>query len=281
MRLLSPKPIITPSNREAEMTKEISRWLMAPAVALALAGAAPAQGEVRTETIEYSDGDTVLTGLLAWDDAAEGKRPGVLVVHEWWGLTDYVKSRAERLAGEGYVAFALDLYGDNKVTTHAEQAQEWMTQIASNIDVWTRRAQLGLDVLKSQEQVDADKTAAIGYCFGGATVMQMAYAGADLDAVVSFHGSLPPAPESVTSIAPELLIAHGRDDAFVPAERVDAFQQGLDRAGADWEMIIFSGTRHGFTNPGAGDYGIDNLVYNETADRRSWAAMKELFGDVF
>lgn len=263
------------------MTARLIRWAIALAVAYGLAGASLAGAEVKTEAIEYKDGDTVLTGLLAWDDAAAGKRPGVLVVHEWWGLNDYAKSRAEQLAGEGYVAFALDMYGGNKVTTHAEEANAWMTEIASNLDLWTRRAQLGLDVLKSQDQVDPERTAAIGYCFGGATVMQMAYAGADLDAVVSFHGSLPPAPESVTSIAPQVLVAHGRDDEFIPAEQIAAFQQGLDRAGADWEMMIFSGTRHGFTNPGAGEYGIDNLAYNETADKRSWAAMMELFGEVF
>ncbi len=263
------------------MTARLVRWMIGLFLAFGLAGALPADAEVKTKEIEYKDGDTVLTGLLAWDDAAAGKRPGVLVVHEWWGLNDYAKGRAEQLAAEGYVAFALDMYGDNKVTTHPEEANAWMTEIASNVDLWTRRAQLGLDVLKSQDQVDPARTAAIGYCFGGATVMQLAYAGADLDAVVSFHGSLPAAPESVTSIAPQVLAAHGRDDQFVPPEQVAAFQQGLDRAGAKWEMMIFSGTRHGFTNPNAGQYGIDNIAYNETADKRSWAAMMELFGEVF
>ncbi len=263
------------------MTIRFLRWATSLALAFGLLGASLALAEVKTKTIEYNDGDAVLTGLLAWDDAAEGPRPGVLVVHEWWGLNDYAKGRAEQLAAEGYVAFAVDMYGDNKVTTHPEEANAWMTEIASNVDSWSHRAQLGLEVLQYQEQVAADKTAAIGYCFGGATVMQMAYAGADLDAVVSFHGSLPPAPESVASIAPQVLAAHGRDDQFVPPEQVAAFQQSLDRAGADWEMMIFSGTRHGFTNPAAGDYGIDNIVYNERADMRSWAAMKQLFGEVF
>jgi len=236
-----------------------------------------ARAEVQTKTIEYKDGDTVLKGVLAWDDAMTGKQPGVLVVHEWWGLNDYAKSRAEALAREGYVAFALDMYGDDKVTSHGNEAGEWMKQITSNIDAWRTRAQLGLDVLKAQDNVDGGKVAAIGYCFGGATVMQMAYAGADVNAVVSFHGSLPPAPEAVTSIKPQVLIAHGRDDAFIPADRIDAFQKGLDRAGADWEMMIFSGARHGFTNPDAGAYGMDNLQYNEAADKRSWSAMLGLF----
>lgn len=266
---------------EAFMTSGLLRWMIGLTVASGLFGASLASAEIMTKTIEYQDGDTVLTGLLAWDDAAAGKRPGVLVIHEWWGLNDYAKGRAEQLAAEGYVAFALDMYGDNKVTTHADEAGEWMQQITSSIDLWTRRAKLGLDVLKSQQQVDPGRAAAVGYCFGGATVMQMAYAGADLEAVVSFHGSLPPASEAVTSIEPRILVAHGRDDQFIPAERIVAFQEGLDRARADWEMTIYSGTRHGFTNPGAGEYGIDNLAYNETADQRSWAAMLRLFGEVF
>ena len=247
---------------------------------VAVAGAA-AQAAVKTKTIEYQDGGTKLKGVLAWDDAAGGKRPGVLVVHEWWGLNDYAKSRAVRLAEEGYVAFALDMYGDDKVTSHGNEAGEWMNQITSNIAAWRSRANAGLAVLKSQPQVDAGKVAAIGYCFGGATVMQMAYAGADVKAVVSFHGSLPPAGEDVTSIRPRVLVAHGRDDAFIPAERIVAFQAALDRAKADWEMTIYSGTRHGFTNPDAGSYGMENLAYNKTADERSWAAMMRLFGEVF
>jgi dienelactone hydrolase len=223
----------------------------------------------------------VLTGHLAWDDAVVGKRPGVLVIHEWWGLNDYAKGRAEALAKAGYVAFALDMYGGGKATAHGKEAGEWMKQITANVEGWRRRAMAGLEVLRAQAQVDGDKVAAIGYCFGGATVMQMAYGGADLDAVASFHGSLPPAPESVGAIKPRVLVAHGRDDKFIPADRIVAFQDGLDRIEADWEMTIYSGARHGFTNPGAGAYGMDNLAYNETADTRSWAAMLKLFGEVF
>ena len=250
--------------------------VLAAPLALALA-TAPANAEIKTKTIEYKDGDTVLTGLLAWDDAASGKRPGVLVVHEWWGLNDYAKSRAEKLAAEGYVAFALDMYGDGKVTNHPDQAGAWMKEITANAEDWTRRAQLGLDILKSQDQVAGGSLAAIGYCFGGSTVMQMAYAGVDLKAVASFHGSLPPAPESATSVQPRVFVAHGRDDAFIPKERVLAFQDGLDRVGATWDMTIYSGTRHGFTNPDAASYGLDNLQYNARADKESWAAMLMMF----
>ena len=259
----------------------LNGWGLGLATAIGIFAATQAGAEIQTKTIAYKDGDVGLTGVLAWDDAIQGPRPGVLVIHEWWGLNDHAKGRAMQLAKEGYVAFALDMYGDKKVTTHGKQAGEWMKQITSNIGLWKRRAELGLDVLQSRNQVDKGRVAAIGYCFGGATVMQMAYGGSDVKAVVSFHGSLPPAPENVETIKPRVLVAHGRDDKFIPADRITAFQAALDRIGADWEMTIYSGTRHGFTNPGAGEYGIENLAYNETADRRSWAAMIKLFGEVF
>jgi dienelactone hydrolase len=228
---------------------------------------------IQTETVEYKDGETILKGHLVYDDSLEGKRPGVIVVHEWWGLNDYAKKRTEMLAELGYVAFAVDMYGDDKVTSHAPDAKGWMQQITSNVDAWRARAQAGLDVLKSSERVDVDKLAAIGYCFGGATVMQMAYAGADLDAVVSFHGSLPPAPEGA-EIEASILAAHGSADSFVPLETVDAFEQSLNAADADWQLVVYGGARHGFTNPGAGDYGMDNLEYDAEADQRSWALMQ-------
>ena len=259
------------------IARRVTAWLGMHAVVVAFLGALPAAAEVKTKAISYQDGDTALSGLLAWDDAISGKRPGVLVVHEWWGLNDYAKSRAEALAAEGYVAFALDMYGTGKVTDHPGEAGAWSKEITANLDAWVRRAQAGLDVLKSQDSVEADRLAAIGYCFGGSTVMQMAYADAPVQAVVSFHGSLPPPPESVTAVKPRVLVAHGRDDDFIPPQRVIAFQQGLDRVEADWEMTIYAKTRHGFTNPEAGSYGIDNLAYNETADRRSWAATLRLF----
>lgn len=236
--------------------------------------------ELQSETIEYQDGVTTLKGHLVYDDAIADKRPGVLVAHEWWGLNDYAKRRAEMLAELGYVAFALDMYGDDKVTGHAPDAQGWMEQISGNVDAWRARAMAGLEVLKANERVDADKLAAIGYCFGGATVMQLAYAGADLDGVVSFHGSLPPAPAGAR-IKPKVLAAHGFDDGFVPAEKVAAFEQSLAAVGADWQLMVYSGARHGFTNPDAGDYGIDMIQYNPEADARSWALMQGFLDEVF
>ncbi len=240
------------------------------------------QAAVKTETVEYKDGDTSLTGYLAYDDAVDGKRPGIIVVHEWWGLNDYARERAEMLAELGYVAFAVDMYGDKKVTEHANEAKGWMTQITENIDAWQKRALLGLDILKKHELVDPSYTAAIGYCFGGATVMQMAYAGADLDGVVSFHGSLPPAnEEQQKKINTRILVAHGNADSFIPADRVAAFKDGLEKSGADWQMVTYGGARHGFTNPDAAKYGLEGVAYNEKADRRSWALMQSFFEEIF
>ncbi len=240
-----------------------------------------AQAEIKTKIITYMDGDVTLKGLLAWDAAENGKRPGILVVDEWWGLTDYAKNRARRLAAAGYVVFAADMYGDGKTTNDPKQAGKWMKQVTGNIGLWNRRAQLGLDVLKANPNVDGGKLAAIGSSFGGATAIQMAYAGHDVKAVVSIASGLFPAPESVTVIKPRVLVFHGRDDTFVPADRIKAFKAGLDRAKADWEMIIYSGTRHSFTNPAANSRGIENLAYNEMAAKRSWVAMTTLFDEVF
>jgi dienelactone hydrolase len=241
-----------------------------------------AWAEVKTKTVGYRDGDVELQGFLAWDDAVKGKRPGVIVVHEWWGLNDYAKKRAEMLAKLGYVAFAIDMYGKGKVTDHPDQASAWMKQIADNAAAAQKRALLGLDILRRNALVDPTRIAAIGYCFGGATVMQMAYAGADLAGVVSFHGSLPVATdEQGRQIKAKILVAHGSADSFVPRERVAEFQQALDKAGADWQMITYGGARHGFTNPGADKYGVENIRYNKNADIRSWQEMRQFFADIF
>jgi dienelactone hydrolase len=242
-----------------------------------------ASAEIQSKEIEYDDNGVKLKGYLYYDDAVSGKQPGVMVVHEWWGLNDYARNRAKMLAEMGYVAFAADMYGDSKVTTHGNDAKQWMSQITANIDNWQKRAMLGLDQLKSQPQVDADKLAAIGYCFGGATVMQMAYTGtADLKAVVSFHGSLPPAPESTKDkIKSHILVAHGAADGFVPEEKVKAFTASLDAASADWEMNIYSKARHAFTNPDAGSFGIENLKYDAEADKRSWQSMRDFLSRSF
>jgi dienelactone hydrolase len=251
---------------------------------LLAAGAMPmaALAAIQTKAVAYADEDVALTGHLYWDDSIEGKRPGVLVIHEWWGLNDYARERARMLAELGYVAFAADMYGNDQVTDQPSQAQEWMQEVTADVELWRQRAALGLDQLKASELVDPARTAAIGYCFGGGTVMQMAYGGAPVLGVVSFHGSLPAAPEEVWGkIGPEILVLHGQADSFIAPEVVTNFQNKLEAAGANWEMDIYGGARHGFTNPDAGDYGIENLAYDAQADARSWSRMQAFFDELF
>jgi dienelactone hydrolase len=259
--------------------KILSMFVLAIASLGILSGAS---AEIRSKAVSYQDGDATLTGHLYWDDSIEGKRPGVLVVHEWWGLNEYAKWRAGELAEMGYVAFAVDMYGDNKVTTHPAQAQEWMTATVSNMDTWRKRAMMGLEKLSEFELTDDSNLAAIGYCFGGATVMQLAYAGADLKGVVSFHGSLPPPNgDEGDNIKGRVLIEHGNDDGFVPAERVEGFKSAMASAGVDLTFNGYDGARHGFTNPDADNFGIDNLKYDPEADEASWQSMQQFFGEIF
>lgn len=253
------------------------KGIAATALLIVLASAT-VRAEIQTREIEYTHEGQELTGYLAWDDAVEGKRPGVLVLHEWWGLNDYIKMRTRDIAKLGYVSFAPDMYGSGRVTDHGEEASAWMKQITENVAHWQDRALRGLEILRAQPRVDSTTVAAIGYCFGGATVMQMAYAGADLDAVVSFHGSLPvPDKEQAQAIRAPILAAHGAADEFVPAEQVQAIQQALEDAGVDWHMVIHGGARHGFTNPEAGRYGVENIQYDEKAAQRAWEHMKMFF----
>ena len=267
------------TNKVRGIASRRSRMLVA---AIALLLGAAAEAVMHQESITYRDGDTELKGILYWDDAFVGKRPGILVAHEWWGLNDYAKLRAEMLAEMGYVAFAADLYGDGRITRHADEAKGWMQQIASNVDSWQRRAALALDQLVAHQKTDTDRLGAIGYCFGGATVMQLAYAGAELDGVASFHGSLPPAtPEQSARVRGRVLVAHGDADSFIPASRISAFKDALTQAGVDWEINIYSAAKHGFTNPYADGYGLEGLAYQEEADRRSWQRMLAFFEELF
>lgn len=238
--------------------------------------------EIISEAVQYRDGDVDLKGQLFWDDADQSKRPGVMVVHEWWGLNDYAVRRARMLAELGYVAFAADMYGAGKVTKHPDQADKWMKQLTGDTKHWQERAQAGLTILKKHPKVDTDKLAAIGYCFGGGTVMQMAYAGTDLRGVVSFHGSLPVASgEQKTNIRAKILVAHGAADSFVSKQQMQYFRSALEQADADWEINIYSGAFHSFTNPDANNAGVEGLKYDKQADLRSWERMRDFFEEIF
>jgi len=244
--------------------------------------AAGAHAEIRTERIEYKDGDTLLEGYLAYDDTMKGKRPGVLVVHEWWGLNDYAKRRTEQLARLGYVAFSVDMYGKGKVTADPKVAGEWAGRFRNDRSLMRARAATGLRVLKSRPQVDPARLAAIGYCFGGTVVLEMARGGADLKGVVSFHGGLAtPNPADARNIKGKLLVLHGADDPFESPAEIAAFQEELRQARVDWQMVYYGGAVHAFTNPDAGRAGLKGVAYDEAADRRSWLAMRCFFDEIF
>ncbi len=258
-----------------------STAFVAATAAWALAGSARA--EVRTEEVEYREGDTALQGFLAWDDAAKGKRPGILVVHEWWGHNQHARNQAMRLARAGYVGFALDMYGKGKVATHPKDAQAFMAEATADPQRVAARFDAALAVVKRQPQVDPAKIAAIGYCFGGGVALERARAGAPLAAVATFHGSLKPAgsPAEKGKVTARILVQTGGADPMVPAEQVDAFRKEMKDAGAKAEVITYPKAKHSFTNPDADKAGMEALAYDAEADQKSWDAMVAFMRKVF
>jgi dienelactone hydrolase len=237
---------------------------------------------VKTRELEYKQDSTVLQGFVAWDDAAKGRRPGVLVVHEWWGHNEHARNSARRLAQAGYVGFALDMYGKGKVTTHPKDAEAFMTEATKDPAVLVARFNAALDQLKQDPHVDPEKIAAIGYCFGGAVVLNMARAGADLDAVAIFHGVLATkTPAEKGKVKARVLALIGADDPMIPSEQVEAFKSEMTTAGVKFEVITYPHARHSFTNPNADKAGMEALAYNSEADKKSWAAMLDMFQQVF
>lgn len=246
---------------------------------------AAVKAEIKTETITYAVGETSMTGYLAYDDAISGPRPGVLVVHEWWGHNDYARKRAEMLAKLGYTAFALDMYGDGKVADHPDTAKAFMQAVASNLPEAERRFVAARAVLELQPTVDKQHIAAIGYCFGGGMVLHMARVGMDLDGVVSFHGSLgTDVAAQPGAVKARVLVFTGADDPFVPLEQVQAFEREMVAANAMYELVSYSGVKHSFTNPAADDFGQRfnmPLAYNVQADAASWNRMQAFLKTVF
>jgi dienelactone hydrolase len=248
---------------------------------LALAGTVSVPAKIVTQTIEYQQGDATLEGYLAYDDALTGARPGVLVVHQWLGLTDYEKHRAEQLAGLGYVAFCADIYGQGVRPANTSEAGVEATKYKSNRQLLRARVNAGLDELKKNEFVDPARVAAIGYCFGGTSVIELARSGADIKGVVSFHGGLDsPTPADGKNIKCKVLICHGADDPFEKASDLAAFEDEMRSANVDWVLIKFGGAVHSFTQPMAGNDNSKGAAYNERADKRSWAVMKLFFSDI-
>lgn len=237
---------------------------------------------MKTQDIEYHADGARLVGYLAVDDAKAGKRPGIIVAHEGGGLTDHAKNSARRLAEAGYIAFALDYYGDGKPLTDMSEVMprlgKWMAD-PTGIRV---RAHAALEVLMAQPETDASRLAAIGYCFGGTTAFEMARAGEPILAAVGFHSGLATAkPAEKGKVKAKVLAQIGAADPMVGAEQRVAFEKEMSEAGVDWRMTLFGGVVHSFTNPDAGRLGRPELAYDKSADERSWRAMLDLFDEVF
>ncbi len=246
---------------------------------------APLRAEVVGEELEYRHADTVMKGYIAWDNATRAKRPGVLVVHEWWGHNDYARKRTRQLAAMGYTALAVDMYGDGTQAQHPDEAGKFSSAVRANMPVAEARFRAALDVLHAHPSVNPNKSAAIGYCFGGAVVLEMARRGVDLDAVASFHGSLgTETPAKPGAVKARILVANGADDPFVKPEAIAAFKAEMDAAGVDYTFINYEGAKHSFTNPDADQYGQRfelPLAYNAEVDRASWGALQDLFKKTF
>ena len=255
-------------------------------VLIALSGLS--QAAIQTREIPYQSADgTRLIGYYAYDDSIKGPRPGVVVVHEWWGLNDYAKRRARDLAGLGYSALAIDMYGDGKNTEHPKDAMAFMQAALKDSSVASARFQAGLDLLRQQPQTDPRKLAAIGYCFGGAVVLNAARQGVPLAGVVSFHGALgTQTPATPGAVKAKILVEHGALDSMVTADNVAAFKTEMDKAGADYRFVSLEGAKHGFSNPdadrlGRGEHGGPDIGYNKAADVKSWADMQAFLKKIF
>jgi dienelactone hydrolase len=240
---------------------------------------------ILTNRIEYFVGDAPHQGYLAYDDEIVGERPGVILVHEWWGLNDYMVRRAHMLAELGYIALAIDMFGDGRVATDPDEAGGLMNGVLNDMETGTAALKAGYQLLLNQVGVDPQRTAAIGYCFGGAMVLHMARIGMPLSAVVSFHGALGSFHTAEPgSIKPAILVCHGAADSMVSMEDLNGFKQEMEQAQADYEVLLLDGAKHGFTNPqadiNADNYGFD-LGYQQQADAASWKALQTLFEKVF
>ena len=259
--------------------------IVAAGLAVFGAGVGPALAAVEGREIQYASGGVTLKGYLAWDSAVAGKRPGVLVVHEWWGQNEYARRRARMLAELGYVGLALDMYGDGKTAAHPEDAGKFAGEVMKNAELMKARFLAALDLLKAQPQTDPGRVAAIGYCMGGAVVLDMARAGVDLRGVASFHGSLGGANTAQPGgVKAKVLVMNGAADVFITAEQIAALKNEMVEARVDFRFINYPGAKHSFTNPDADElakrFGMP-IAYNAEADRLSWDELKGFLAAVF
>lgn len=249
---------------------------------LALTAALSANAQIQYKAIEYRQDGALLEGLSVHDSSISGKRPGILIAHQWKGLTDYEKRRAEMLAKLGYNVFAIDVYGKGVRPPSREAAAAEAGKYKANRALLKSRVRAGFEILRKDPLTDPEKMAAIGYCFGGTTVLELARSGAELDGVVSFHGALEtPNPGEAKNIRCKVLALHGADDPFVPPKEVQAFQDEMRQGGVDWQLVAYGGAVHSFTDWNAGKDNSTGSAYNEKADHRSWEAMKAFFAELF
>lgn len=249
---------------------------------LASLGSAPVQAKLVTQTLDYTHDGLACEGYLAYDDALTGRRPGVLVVHQWMGITDHERRRAELLAGMGYVALVADVYGKGERPADRAAAAQMAGKYYADRGLWRARLQAALDALARDPHVDPQRLVAIGYCFGGSGALELARSGAPLLGVVSFHGGLAtPHPEDAKAIHGKLLVCHGAVDPFVKAEEVQAFIAEMEAARVDYQLVMYAGAVHAFTQREAGTDPSAGAAYNAAADQRSWAQMQAFFAEIF
>ncbi len=243
-----------------------------------------AQAEVKSQELDYNYNGTTLKGYLAYDSSIKGKRPGVLVVHEWWGHNDHARERARMLAKMGYTALAVDMYGDGKLADHPKKAGEFMNAAFNDWDTSKARFNKAKEVLQSHKTVDAERIGAIGFCFGGAVSLRMARGGADLDGVVAFHSALPLQP-AIKNMKTSILVINGSQDAFLKPKTVGSFSSQMMAGNADFIYMSLAGIKHSYTNKQADEFrkkfNIPALEYNKKADERAWSAMQKFFLRVF
>lgn len=240
---------------------------------------------VRGEDVSYQHNGVVMKGYIAWDDAVKGRRPGVLVVHEWWGHDNYARQRARQLAALGYTALAVDMYGDGKKASHPKDAGQFAGEVRKNLPIMSARFNAAKKLLSIHPTVDARRMAGIGYCFGGTVVLEMARQGTDLAAAVSFHGNLSTQnPAKAGEVKAKVLVLNGASDPMINADAVQAFAQEMKNAKADFRVVNYPGAKHSFTNPEATAHGKKfgiPLEYNARADRESWEEMKGFLASAF
>jgi len=258
---------------------------LAMSLLLFIVNTLPAWAEVQGTEVSYRAGDAISKGYLATDPAKKGSRPGILVVQEWWGHNDYARKRARMLAALGYTALAVDMYGNGKQASHPKEAGEFAGEVAKNAPMAKARFLAAMTLLQSQPSVQANQIAAIGYCFGGGVVLEMARRGLPLAGVVSFHGSLGTKnPAQADTVKARILVLNGDADPFTKPEQITAFKKEMKAAGVDFEFVGYPGAKHSFTNPQADDYGQRfnlPLAYNAEADRASWTKMQAFFREIF